>query len=150
MEHFNTTHFLKFFGKAFRGAQLNYSMPAKELYAIVFGLHNNHHICYGRHINILTDSNVLTYYHTVQADSRMLVNWYDILGRYNFSISHIPGDTNILPDALSRFNLTSRQSQLQINSMTLTTTEDWKLNPDLFKIFLEHYDATEKISLGSK
>ena len=105
----NKINFLRFFGKAFRNAQLNYSMPVKELYAIVYGLTNNHHICYGRQVSILTDSNALTYYHTVQADSRLLTNWYDILAKYHFTISHIPGTTNILPDALSRFNLISRQ-----------------------------------------
>ncbi|SAL98530.1 hypothetical protein [Absidia glauca] len=32
----------------------------------------------------------------------MMINWYDTILQYNFTVAHIPGMTNVLPDALSR------------------------------------------------
>jgi len=126
----NKTNYLRFFGKAFRNAQLRYTMPRKEQFAIIYGLQTNHYLCYGRHVNVLTDSAVLTYYHSVQADSRILNNWYDILSQYSISITHIPGESNILPDAISRFNLYSRQEKSIPSVMPLSaSTDDWQLNP---------------------
>ena len=36
------------------------------------------------------------------------------LAKYNFTITHIPGITNVLPDALSRFNISTRTHMNQL------------------------------------
>jgi len=51
---------------------------------------------------ILTDHANLTYWKSSQNLNRHTAQWHADLQEYNFEIKHIPGNTNIPADALSR------------------------------------------------
>lgn len=51
---------------------------------------------------ILTDHRALTFALTQSKPTQMLQRWMDTLCNYDFTITHLPGIANILPDRLSR------------------------------------------------
>jgi hypothetical protein len=105
-------------------SERNYSATKHELLAIVFALKKFHHYIWGTHFVLYTDHKALVYLHTQQHLSPMLINWYETIFDYDFTIHHKPGIKNILPDALSCFfpeggNETEPQSSITIRSIMI-------------------------------
>jgi hypothetical protein len=79
-----------------------YSATKRELAAVVFALSKFRYYIWGSHFTLYTDHKALTFLFTQRHVNPMLNNWLDQLLDYNFSIVHLPGVMNVLPDQLSR------------------------------------------------
>ncbi|SAL96225.1 hypothetical protein, partial, partial [Absidia glauca] len=91
-----------FFARALSKSERNYSTTKRELLAIVFALNKFHKYLWGNHFTLFTDHRALTYIHTQKIANPMMITWLDTLLQYNFTVAHVPGLSNVLPDALSR------------------------------------------------
>jgi hypothetical protein len=91
-----------FFARSLSQPERNYSTTKRELLAIVFALNKFHKYLWGNHFTLFTDHRALTYIHTQKIANPMMINWLDTILQYSFTVTHIPGMTNVLPDALSR------------------------------------------------
>lgn len=96
------TRHISFVAKSLNDAQRKYTTTKKELLAIIYALKQFHQYLWGRHFTLYTDHRALVYLHTQRVANSMLVNWLDILLEYDFTVVHLPGLENTLPDALSR------------------------------------------------
>ena len=98
-----------FLSKALSGAQLQYSMWEKELFAVVWAVKElrpylrTHHFtlrCDNKpSVQLLNSTNIK--FSTI-ATARIL-RWITILQSYSFTPTHTPGKQNVVADALSRF-----------------------------------------------
>ncbi|SAL97877.1 hypothetical protein [Absidia glauca] len=91
-----------FFARALSKSERNYNTTKRELLAIVFALNKFHKYVWGNHFTLFTDHKALTYIYTQKYQNTMMINWCDTILQYNFTVAHIPGMKNVLPDALSR------------------------------------------------
>ena len=87
---------------AFKGAELYYSTTEKEAYAIVIALKKLKYFLLGRHFIILTDHKALVFLIRSFLLHDRMVRWLTWLQQFDFTINHIEGSKNYLPDVLSR------------------------------------------------
>ena len=83
----------------------NYATYKLELLAIVNALHEFRDFIYGVEFHLHTDHRALVY--TLESGRTKplhptIAGWISDIMEYNFTIEHVPGQTNILPDHLSR------------------------------------------------
>ena len=91
-----------FMARSLSKSERNYGTTKRELLAIVFALNKFHQYLWGRHFTLHTDHKALVYIHTQKGLNAMLNKWLDTLLDYDFTIEHLPGMDNVLPDSLSR------------------------------------------------
>ena len=97
------TKYNAFASSSLNKSQRNYPITKLELLAVVFAVRKFRNWIWGSHFTLYTDHMSLVYLFTLKAkENRMISNWADELLEYNFTVVHIPGIKNILPDALSR------------------------------------------------
>ena len=94
--------YIKFFSGSFKKAQKSYSIPKKELFAIVYAFRHLKEHLYGRHFHLYTDNQALSRIHTMSLESRVIANWFDVLSYYSFDVTHTPREKNQLADHLSK------------------------------------------------
>ena len=85
----------------FTGAQVNWSIPEKELFALVHAARVFRPYLYGTKFVWLTDAKALTWIRHTNLTSK-LTRWSLLLQELDFTVQHIPGVSNLIPDALSR------------------------------------------------
>jgi transposase InsO family protein len=136
-------HFISFQARSLSKSERNYSTTKRELLGIVFSLRKFHRYIWGTHFTLYTDHKALTYLHTQQNLSPMLVGWYDLIFDYDFAVFHKPGIRNILPDKLSRFYTEEEgetepkaQSKITIRSISKQTDIINNINDDQKKQLL--------------
>ncbi|TPX73529.1 hypothetical protein CcCBS67573_g05205 [Chytriomyces confervae] len=104
--HINPTtqskHYVKFAAKTFTDHQSRYSATHRELLAIIFALDKFHAFIHGTRFTLKTDHKALTYLFSQTELTVVIQGWIDKLLAYDFSITHIAGIHNCLPDHLSR------------------------------------------------
>ena len=95
--------------RALKAAERNYNAkPYKlESLAIVEALQHFRDFLYGRSFHLKTDHRALTYMFNKKTHST-LANWLYIILEYDFVITHVPGNKNVLPDMLSRMYARSK------------------------------------------
>jgi len=111
--------YIRLISRALSHSERSYSAVKKELLAIVFCLRSFHMYIWGNQFTLNTDSRILTYMFTTKEISPLLSGWLETILDYNFTIEHISGIHNILPDALSRMwsendNYAGNQSYLAL------------------------------------
>lgn len=120
--------YIAFASRKLQGGQKNYSATKKELLAVIYGINKFHQYMYGRRFRILTDHRALTFALTQNTPTQMLQRWMDTLCNYDFTITHLPGISNILPDRLSRL-YPHQPSNEQACSSTAETNESKSNSP---------------------
>jgi hypothetical protein len=90
-----------FHSRKFSPAQMNYRMHEQELLGILEGLMKWEDKLLGCTFCVLTDHRSLQWLKTQPELSRRQVRWLEYLSRFNFKIEYIPGDANVVADALS-------------------------------------------------
>ncbi len=83
-------------------SERNYSATKRELLGLIFALRKLRFYLSGRKFHMYTDHKALTYMFEQKKLTDMLERWLDELLEFDFTVSHIPGILNVLPDCLSR------------------------------------------------
>jgi hypothetical protein len=88
--------------RVFNPAQSNYPTHEQELLAVVDILKTYYHLMAGREFTLLTDSQAMTSIFSQKHLSPRQARWMLFLGQFPMKIEHIPGETNVIADLLSR------------------------------------------------
>ncbi|ORE00359.1 TF26 [Hepatospora eriocheir] len=88
------------YSRKLQGSELNYSIPEKELYAVIKSMNHFRKLIWGRRLTVLTDSKDVASIKGMN-ESR-LKRWLSLMGEYEYCIKHIDGNENCLADAISR------------------------------------------------
>jgi len=89
-----------YFAKTLQKPERKWSTRDLEAFAIVSAVKHWQDILYGFRFIIETDHKNLTF---MQTDpSARVIRWRHFLSEFNFVIVHIPGNTNVMADMLSR------------------------------------------------
>jgi transposase InsO family protein len=88
--------------RALSSSERSYSATKRELLGLVFALRKLRFYLAGRKFHMFTDHKALTYMFEQKKLGDMLERWLDELLEFDFTVSHIPGILNVLPDCLSR------------------------------------------------
>jgi hypothetical protein len=94
---------IAFVSRSLNSAERNWSTNRRETAAIVYGFQKYKPLLWGHNnITVLCDHLALTYLFTSSSLNSTLQSYLEVLGEFNFSVSHIKGMENILADRLSR------------------------------------------------
>ena len=74
----------------------------KECCGVVLAVTHWRPYLWGRHFTCCTDHQALTYLYKMQDTSNMLTRWAIALQNYDFTVKHVAGKLNVVPDMLSR------------------------------------------------
>jgi hypothetical protein len=131
-EHKDGIHPIAFFSRSLLDAERNYDAHDLELAGVIFGFKNGRSYFLGAQhpIRVRTDHKNLQYFHEPHKVTGRQARWLEFLQDFDYTLEHIPGNTNTVADLLSR--------RKDLNKGVDTTTRT--LLPDeLFarKIFLQ-------------
>jgi hypothetical protein len=93
---------VSFWSGKFDSAQQNYPVHEQKLLAIVESLKRFRPLLHGACFRICTDHKSLEHLLSQKNLSSCQHQWLDILNEFDYKIHYIPGETNVLADALSR------------------------------------------------
>src|SRR5882762_2077656 len=96
-----TAHIAAFWSGKFNSAQQNYPVHEQELLAIVESLKRFRNLLHGARFRVFTDHKGLQYLSTQKNLSPRQTRWLETLSDFDFTVEYIPGNTNVLADALS-------------------------------------------------
>ena len=91
-----------YYSQQFKSGQRHYSASMKECCAVVLALTHWRPFLFGKHFTVFTDHRALVYLYHMQDASNMLTRWAIALQNFDFTVEHIPGKLNIVPDTLPR------------------------------------------------
>lgn len=98
-----------YFAKTLQPAERKWTTGDLESFAIVSAVKHWKHLLHGVRFTIETDHRNLVF---IQSDpSARVVRWRHFLAEFNFILQHIPGETNVTADMLSRCCVTTRSHQ---------------------------------------
>ena len=141
--------------KSLTGAQLRWSVPEKEAYAIYYTLKRYAYILRDTPFHLKTDHRNLTYINDAGSDK--VLRWKLAIQEYPFQLSYIPGKDNVIADALSRYCALPDESTLLGDTIiastihhsdTDTLSEDFEYCcsiTDSFTIPTDVYEAISKV-----
>ena len=98
-------------------AERRYATHEKELLAIIHALRVWRVYLEGRKFSIKSDHATLTHFKNQLTLTRRQARWMEIMEQYDYTIEHIPGKQNIVPDVLSR------RWDLQANAIMAATLD---------------------------
>ena len=97
---------IHFWSRKLTKTQQNYSTQEKECFALIEGLKALHVYVDGRPFDIYMDHESLKYLMQARYTRKKMMSWAMELQEYQVrDIIHVPGETNCIPDALSRIPL---------------------------------------------
>jgi hypothetical protein len=91
-----------FMSRKFTNAQHAYVTYEHETLAILEALLKWEDKLIGRKINIVTDHKTLEFFKTQRRLSYRQMRWMEYLSRFTYTIQYVPGEENVVADALSR------------------------------------------------
>ena len=137
-----------FISKSWQGAQVNWSTPDQEAFAIYDAFKRLHYLIRDVKFTLLTDHANLTYVNFEGSDK--IQRYKAEMLQYDFDIQHIKGKDNLVPDILSRMrrepqvihqlNLLEGESNSSGDDLILTTNSSDQTIPVPF-----HEDINEDI-----
>jgi hypothetical protein len=92
-----------FMSKKFTAAQMNYRVFEMETIAILEALLKWEDKLLGRKILVVTDHKALEFFKTQRRLNSRQARWMEFLARFDFDITYVKGETNLVADALSRY-----------------------------------------------
>lgn len=144
---------LGFLSGAFRNSACNWSIPEKEGYAILESMMRFDYITMGRIVHIFTDhANLLNMYDPGRCSGNLpqyavnkLLRWAIKLSQFRYVIEHIPGESNVWADLLSRWanghkvkvcSLRNKISAVQYAPISPSLSEEmsWPTSDEIRKI----------------
>ena len=104
-----------YYSRTLSGAQLNYATIEKECLAIIECIrHWRHYLSYQPFL-IETDHEPLKWLHSLSEPTRRQTRWSILLQEYEYTISHRPGKSNVVADALSRCQTPAKCNAIATN-----------------------------------
>ena len=97
-------HPVAFESRKLNDAEKNYPVHEIECAAFVHALKRWRHYLDLRRFFVYTDNISLQTFHTNTNLSPRQVRWLDEMQQYQFTIRHIPRDSNVVADALSKYS----------------------------------------------
>ena len=94
--------YIGFMSRSLSKSEKMYSVTMRELLGVVYALKQFHKFIWGTHFTLYTDHKALCYIHSQKNANSMLIKWLDIILDYSFTVVHVSGLDNVLPDKLSR------------------------------------------------
>ncbi|MEZ0208583.1 MAG: RNase H-like domain-containing protein, partial [Candidatus Paceibacterota bacterium] len=110
----NERLYISCISRALSTSEKNYSATALEMQALTWSIQKWHQCLYGRKFIVLTDHKSLTHMLDKQNPSSHVKRNLETLLSYDFTVFHIPGKENILPDILSRLHSERKSDQLML------------------------------------
>jgi hypothetical protein len=105
---------IAYFSEKLSGAQLNYPIYDKELYALVRVLHVWEHYLRPREFVIHTDHETLKYLKGQTKLNKRHAKWSEFIESFPYVIKYIKGKENVVADALSRKCMLVTQLELNV------------------------------------
>jgi hypothetical protein len=102
-ETWQTCHPASFMSKKFTAAQMNYRVFEMETIAILEALLKWEDKLLSRKITVVTDHKALEFFKTQRCLNNRQARWMEFLARFDFDITYVKGETNLVVDALSRY-----------------------------------------------
>ena len=93
---------IAYFCQRFKHGQRHYSASMKECCGVVLALAHWRPYLFGKHSTVITHHQALTHLYYMQDTSNMLTRWAAALQNFDFTVKHVTGKLNEVPDALSR------------------------------------------------
>jgi RNase H-like domain found in reverse transcriptase len=89
--------------KKFTAAQMNYHMFEMETIAILKALLKWENKLLGRRVLVVTDHKALEFFKTQWHLNSRQAHWMEFLACFDFDITYVKGETNLVADVLSRY-----------------------------------------------
>lgn len=105
----HTARVIAFWSGKFTTTQQNYPVHEQELLAIVSSLKRFRDLLHGTHFRIFTDHEALQVLGTQKHLSPRQARWLEVLADFDYSVTYLPGEQNILADSLSRIYSAERK-----------------------------------------
>lgn len=99
----DTARPVAFESQQLKGAELNYPVHEKELFAIVRALKKWRVDLIGVPFTVFTDHRTLENFHEQKHLSRRQARWQEFLSQYDFDIVYVAGKDNVAADCMSRY-----------------------------------------------
>ena len=115
-----------YFSKQTRGAERRYSATELESLAVVETIKAFSYYLYGKTFSVLTDHKPLCYLITADKLNRRLRRFCMKLQPWLLNFEYVPGESNTMPDALSRqeWNLQDKaMEEMQLSEKTAASKE---------------------------
>ncbi|CAH8602562.1 unnamed protein product [Dicrocoelium dendriticum] len=93
---------VEYASRVLTGAEQKYSTTEKECLAIVWALEKWRNYLLANEFRVVTDHKPLSWLMTAKDPRGRLARWAYRLQEFNFTIEHVDGTQNVLPDMLSR------------------------------------------------
>ncbi|KAG8699915.1 hypothetical protein FRC08_005038 [Ceratobasidium sp. 394] len=101
-EDLQTAKIVAFWSGKFTATQQNYPVHEQELLAIKESLERFKNLLQGVKVRVFTDHKALEFFHTQKNLSARQTRWLEKINEFDLTVKYIPGETNVLADALSR------------------------------------------------
>ena len=128
--------------KKLKDAELNYTISEKETYALVFAVIKwRHYLESAIPFTVKTDNSPLTHLMTKATLTRRQARWVEILNRFNFTVEHSSGKSNLAdglsrrPDLLATLRVTELRSDILSRVASAYWDDPWMQNPENRKGF---------------
>jgi hypothetical protein len=129
---------LAFASRVLTKAEKNLAVIERECLAIVWALEKWRHYLLGCKFVVRSDHKPLQWLHSVKENNAKLTRWVLKLAEFEFTIQHIDGSKNVVPDALSRLPITvstvSFDGGMSMAEMGKLQIQDGELAPIIFAL----------------
>lgn len=98
----NKVYYIAMASRKLSTSELNYSTTKRELLAVVYMFTKFYKWLFGITFTLHTDHKSLIFLNHQSTPNMLMLAWYEIIFSHSFDVVHIPGVSNIIPDALSR------------------------------------------------
>jgi len=137
-----------FMSKKFSSAQMNYRVFEMETIAILEALLKWEDKLLGRTLTVVTDHKALEFFKTQRRLNSRQARWMEFLARFDYDITYVKGETNLVADALSRYYESDNWDEAKDTPQYVNA--DARLDPEGEDLPWERFEETRAMRETSK